>query len=446
MNQFRYLWYLVVPFMLTSCYTRIWTVAPTVETVVPVKTVYTTHVTTHVPKQTTAQTITVTNYNADMSFYLDLHAVAAAYAEARSTREFEQLLNSSKYMINNLDLNRDGYVDYLRVIETRKGHYYAYLIQACLAPSVFQDVATLVSERRASTLYVEVVGDSYLYGHNYIVRPTFVKRPPMWDVYGYTNYSVWVSPYYYGAWPNYYTRPKTVYITHYQAYVKTYVTNHHYCHACDYPTHCFYNDYTHMTRPHNRNDYHHQHPEYAFDRRVSANGSGVSVRNAGELRAQTSREATTTTKPSSTQSGTSTRQPATQTTTTTTARKPATNTTTTTTTSTSTTRKPTTQTTTSTSTTRKPAVQTTTSTNTTRKPAVQTTIDSRVKKNGTTRTTIKQTDSSGKTTTVQRTTSTSRKPATTSTTSTARKPATTSTTSTSRKPATTSTTSTTTRR
>ena len=119
MSQMRSLWLLCIPLMLTSCFTRIWTVAPTVETVVPVKTVYTTHVTPRVPKQTTAQTITVTNYNTDMSFYLDLHAVAAAYSEARSTREFEQLLNSSKYMINNLDLNRDGYVDYLRVIETR---------------------------------------------------------------------------------------------------------------------------------------------------------------------------------------------------------------------------------------------------------------------------------------------------------------------------------------
>ena len=396
MSQFRYLWYFIVPFMLTSCYTRIWTVAPTIETVVPVKTVYTTHVTTQVPKHTTAQTVTVTNYNTDMSFYLDLHAVAAAYSESRSTREFEQLLNSSKYMIN-----RDGYVDYLRVIETRKGQYYAYLIQACLAPTVFQDVATLVAERRASTLYVEVVGDSYLYGYNYVVRPTFVKRPPMWDVYGYTNYSVWVSPYYYGAWPNYYTRPKTVYITHYQAYVKTYVTHHHYCHACDYPTHCFYNDYTHMTRPHNRNDYHQQHPEYAFDRRVSANGSGVTIRNAGELRTQTSRGTSTTTQPSSTQSGTSTRQPASTTTTSSATRKPATTTTT----------KPT----------------TTTSTSTARKPTVQTTIDSRVKKDGTTRTTIKQTDNTGRTTTVQRTTTTRKPAATTTSTSTARKPAATST-------------------
>lgn len=401
MSQMRSLWLLCIPLMLTSCYTRIWTVAPTVETVVPVKTVYTTHVTTQVPKHTTAQTVTVTTYNTDMSFYLDLHAVAAAYSEARSTREFEQLLNSSKYMINNLDLNRDGYVDYLRVIETRKGQYYAYLIQACLAPSVFQDVATLVAERRASTLYVEVVGDSYLYGYNYVVRPTFVKRPLMWDVYGYANYTVWVSPYYYGVWPSYYTRPKTVYITHYQAYVKTYVTHHHYCHACDYPTHCFYNDYTHMTRPHNRHDYHQQHPEYAFDRRVSANGSGVTIRNAGELRTQTSRGTSTTTKPSSTQSGTSTRKPATTTTT-----------------------KPT----------------TTTSTSATRKPAVQTTIDSRVKKDGTTRTTIKQTDNTGRTTTVQRTTTTRKPAATTTSTSTARKPAgTTTSTSTTRKPAATTT-------
>ena len=414
MSQMRYLWLLCIPLMLTSCYTRIWTVAPTTEIVVPVKTVYTTHVTTQVPKHTTAQTITVTTYNTDMSFDLDLHAVAAAYSEARSTREFEQLLNSSKYMINNLDLNRDGYVDYLRVIETRKGQYYAYLIQACLAPTVFQDVATLVAERRASTLYVEVVGDSYLYGYNYVVRPTFVKRPLMWDVYGYANYTVWVSPYYYGAWPNYYTRPKTVYITHYQAYVKTYVTHHHYCHACDYPTHCFYNDYTHMTRPHNRNDYHQQHPEYAFDRRVSANGSGVTIRNAGELRTQTSRGTSTTTQPSSTQSGTSTRQPASTTTTSSATRKPATTTTT----------KPT----------------TTTSTSTTRKPTVQTTIDSRVKKDGTTRTTIKQTDNTGRTTTVQRTTTTRKPAATTTSTSTARKPAaTTTSTSTARKPAATTT-------
>ena len=57
-------------------------------------------------------------------------------------------------MINNLDLNGDGYIDYLRVLETHKGHYHAFLIQACIAPSLFQDVATLVAERRAGIVCV----------------------------------------------------------------------------------------------------------------------------------------------------------------------------------------------------------------------------------------------------------------------------------------------------
>ena len=127
---------------MTGCWTaRIWTVVPTTEPVAPVQTVYTTQVTTPSPKVTTVSTFTVTNYSTDPCFYLDLNAVAAAFAESRSVQEFEQLLNSSRYMINNLDLNRDGWIDYLRVIETHKGYYHTLLIQACLAPGVFQDVA-----------------------------------------------------------------------------------------------------------------------------------------------------------------------------------------------------------------------------------------------------------------------------------------------------------------
>ena len=118
--------------VMTGCWTSIRTVAPTDEIVVPVRTVYTTTVTTPTPRTTTVNTFTVTSYNTDLSFYLDLNAVAAAFAESRSVQEFEQILNSSKYMINNLDINRDGWVDYLRVIETHRGLYHTLLIQACL--------------------------------------------------------------------------------------------------------------------------------------------------------------------------------------------------------------------------------------------------------------------------------------------------------------------------
>lgn len=309
---------------MTSCWTSIWTVAPTDKVVVPVRTEYTTRVTTPTPKVTTTTTVYVTSYNEDLCFYLDLNAVAAAFAEARSVREFEQIINSSKYMINNLDLNRDGWIDYLRVIEMRSGAYHTLLIQACLAPSVFQDVATLVAERLADRLYVEVIGDPYLYGYNYIVRPVFIRRPPMWEVYGHSSYSPWSSPYYYNYWPSYYTQPKPIYLNHYQAYVHTYMTNHHYCHTCSYPTAPYYSGYSHMTSSNSRHDYQTSHPEQSFEQRITRNAStntnGVSVRNAGQLRNKVEAEnkknetttTTTTTKTeSSTRSGSTTRQPST---------------------------------------------------------------------------------------------------------------------------------------
>ena len=421
---------------LTGCWTRIYTVAPTVEPVTPVKTVYTTSVTTPTPKHTTVTTVTVTNYNNDWSFYLDLNAVAAAFAESRSVREFEEILNSSRYMINNLDLNRDGWIDYLRVIETHRGYYHTMLIQACLGYGVFQDVATLIAERRSNALYVEVVGDRYLYGYTYIVRPVFVKRPPLWDVFGRATYAVWVSPYYYDYYPSYYTRPKPIYLNHYQAYVNTYMTNHHYCHHCDYPTVVFYSDYTTMTRSNSRNDYATQHPNDSFEQRVTRSASstnGVSVRNAGQLRTEVNKAAakeetkstttstrtsaststaTTSTSAGST-SGTSARSTGSGSTTST-SRTPA---------STSSTPKtdkttaaPTSSRSTSTAaassaTSTKPATSTSgTSARSTQTSTPQrqpsTTVQTKVNKSGTTRTTVKTTDETGRTQTVKRETST----------------------------------------
>ena len=353
---------------MTSCWTSIWTVAPTDKVMVPVRTEYTTRVTTPSPKVTTTKTVYVTSYNEDLCFYLDLNAVAAAFAEARSVREFEQIINSSRYMINNLDLNRDGWIDYLRVIEMRSGAYHTLLIQACLAPSVFQDVATLVAERLADRLYVEVIGDPYLYGYNYIVCPVFIKRPPMWEVYGHASYSPWSSPYYYNYWPSYYTQPKPIYLNHYQAYVHTYMTNHHYCHTCSYPTAPYYSGYSHMTSSNSRHDYQTSHPEQSFEQRITRNAStntnGVSVRNAGQLRNKVEAE------------------------------NKKNETTTTTTTATSSTRSQSTTTTTT------KTESSTRSGSTTRQPS--TTVQTRVNISGTTRTTITTTDDKGRTATVKR--------------------------------------------
>ena len=389
---------------LTGCWTHIWTVAPTAKPATTTQIVYTTQVTTPAPKYVTTTTMAVTSFNTDICFYLDLQAVAAAFAEAKSVKEFEMLLNSSRYMINNLDLNGDGYIDYLRVLETRKGYYHALLIQACIAPGLFQDVATLVAERRANLLYVEVIGDPYLYGYNYIVRPTFVKRPPMWDMFGKPTYTTWNSPYYHGHWPSYYQRTKPMYLSHYQAYVHTYMTNHHYCHVCDYPTHVFYNDYHHMVQPNRRNDYRDQHPDKSFENRVTrqstSHASNTPIRNAGELRANTqSRVPEATNRDNSTTNTSTTNRPASSTSQTSTRPSATTSQTST---------RPATQQTT------RPTTTQTTSTrvsNTVIPKEPTTSVETRVNKSGTSRTTVKTINA----TTSTRSTATSTRTNTTST-------------------------------
>ena len=372
---------------LTSCWTLIATVVPD-KPVVPTQTVYTTHVTTPTPKYvSTTTTLTVTSYSTDLSFYLDLQAVAAAFAEARSVQEFENLLNSSRYMINNLDLNGDGYIDYLRVLETRQGYYHVLLIQACVAPSLFQDVATLVAERRSNALYVEVIGDPYLYGPNYIVRPVFVNRPPLWDAFGRPSYKPWCSPYHHGHWPSHYQRTKPVYLSHYQAYVNTYMKNHHYCHVCDYPSHIFYKDYHVMVKPHCRNDYRDQHPDKSFERRVNPNATSRNTYNARDLRNNTQSKQTTSETKNTTTETTPTRTGQT----TTTPSRTGQTTTPTRTSQTTTSTKTNSNTSRTSSTTVREGTPTRVST-TVKTTTPSTTVETKVNKSGTTRTTVKTTN------------------------------------------------------
>ena len=104
--QFSNMLILLAAVGLTSCFpVRIVTTAPTqTVTVRPTQTVTTVST---VPASTSHPTVTTTvQVNAltsDLSYYLDLQAVAAAFAQSSTVREFEEYLNSSRYMINNLD-------------------------------------------------------------------------------------------------------------------------------------------------------------------------------------------------------------------------------------------------------------------------------------------------------------------------------------------------------
>lgn len=251
----------IVPVMCVSCYTaRILTVSPDIGS----RGTYSTTVT--YPRTKTATTTTrVVAADKDISLYLDLQAVGAAFAQSSNVEEFEKLLNNSSYMLSNLDLNGDGYVDYLRVLETVEGNAHVFLIQACLDENIYQDVASVIAEMHAADrAYVEIVGSSYIYGPNYIIRPVYISTPLIFAHLVRAAYAPWRSPWHWGHFPPHYRHPAPILIGHYQAYVNTFMHNHKFCHEFEYMNRCHYPEYERVCREYQRNDYGIQHPERSF--------------------------------------------------------------------------------------------------------------------------------------------------------------------------------------
>ena len=247
----------------------------------------TTQVVTQVATRPVAQNIKVTATTTDISYNLDLQAVGNIFGVSTDLEDFERRLNAYDTQISNLDLNRDGYVDYLRVVEAQEGYTHVVVIQAVLAQNLYQDVATIEVERYGTGNTITIIGDTYLYGASYVLRPTYVSTPVIYNFFYGPNYHVWRSPYYWGYYPTYY-RPRTcVHVNVYHQHIITH--NKHYHH-----TYHYIDDY----RPRfegirntvSRNDYAIAHPEESFSRRNSEvrNARGIQVENTRRTAVQAS--------------------------------------------------------------------------------------------------------------------------------------------------------------
>lgn len=149
---------------------------------------------------------TVYAKNSDISDNLDLRAVASMFGESANLQDFERRLNDPKYQISNLDLNGDNEVDYLRVIESVEDRTHVVIIQAVLDRDVYQDVATIDVERdNYNKVSVQVVGNTYLYGDNYIYEPVYSVAPVIYSSFWVTNYRPYYSTWYWGYYPTYYS-------------------------------------------------------------------------------------------------------------------------------------------------------------------------------------------------------------------------------------------------
>ena len=170
--------------------------------------------------------ITVEAQNTDISNNLDLKAVATAFGESKNLEEFEKKLNEYDSQISNLDLNNDGQVDYLRVIENNEKGVHIVKIQAVWDKDVYQDVASIIVEKdQNDNPTVQVVGDPYLYGDNYVIEPSYMYTPSIFSFFWGANYFSWNSPYYWGYYPSYYHHYRPCGINEYYSNVYSHI-NH----------------------------------------------------------------------------------------------------------------------------------------------------------------------------------------------------------------------------
>ncbi|MBN2103496.1 hypothetical protein JW835_05585 [bacterium] len=145
----------------------------------------------------------------DSSEGLDLQAVSELFKESESLEAFEKSLNDPEVGINNLDLDENGEVDYIRVLEEVNEDAHIIILQASLGEDEYQDVAVIEVEKDGDDYTMQVVGNEDIYGPDYYIMPSvvhvktwpiiaFITRPgykPYRSVYRFGVYPKWWKPF-----------------------------------------------------------------------------------------------------------------------------------------------------------------------------------------------------------------------------------------------------------
>ena len=270
------------------------------------------------------QTVTVKAQSYQVSDNLDLEAVAITFGESKNVEDFERRLNDPDNRISNLDLNNDGYVDFLRVVEVEEKGTHLVVIQAVIGKDLYQDVASIIVEgENKSSATVTIVGNRNIYGDNYVVIPRYTVRPVIFDWFWLPTYAVYHSLWCWDYYPHYYHHYTCLGYHSYHRHIHIWHTNHH--HHCDFHRPVDYHHHNHhveMYRSIARNDYATHRPNQGYraeptpNRHVEARPA-TQGRPAGSLSTSTNNrvERATAVRAQSATSTTTTRRPSTSTTT-----------------------------------------------------------------------------------------------------------------------------------
>lgn len=94
------------------------------------------------------------------------------FSKANSPEEFEKMLNAEDNHVNNLDLNGDGEIDYIRVIGKNDKDARLFVLQVPVNEKESQDIAVIELEKTGpETATIQIVGDADIFGDQVIVEP-----------------------------------------------------------------------------------------------------------------------------------------------------------------------------------------------------------------------------------------------------------------------------------
>ena len=207
-------------------------------------------------------TVTVTATDYDISDNLNLEAVATLFSESKNIQQFEQRLNEPRYKISNLDLNNDGYVDYIRVVEHYRDNEYLITLQDIIGDDLYQDIATIdVRRNTMGQINFQIIGNPYFYGANYIIEPVFNRRPVIYSYFWNPYFRIWNSPYGWKRFPRFY-HPWRVYSEYrYLRNIRRFIHPSYFYRYLHYHRNELASFYNNRFR---RNDYERHYPHQSF--------------------------------------------------------------------------------------------------------------------------------------------------------------------------------------
>jgi hypothetical protein len=133
---------------------------------------------------------------------LNLQALGELVKSSSSAQDIETKLNAPN-SINNLDLDGDGQVDYIKVTEYSNGNTRGFSFTVDLQDGS-QEIASVEVEPNGNNATMSIAGNESIYGSGHYYTSHYTMADFMLWHYLMTPHVVYISPYRFGYYPSYY--------------------------------------------------------------------------------------------------------------------------------------------------------------------------------------------------------------------------------------------------